>query len=164
MAIQMERIEAFLIAERLKFRSHPDGHIVVGFATSNYEMPAEGGNASERPKSLAIAVRLSEEGEYLELLAPRLYDLACCHHRDVAMQALLAIMQKTKMIRFDWDPDDGEVRCSVECPLEDGMLTRRQFSRMLRGLAELIDQWDPVIRTAMETGKLRLDAAPAATC
>lgn len=152
--MQMERLESFLIAERLKFRSHEDGHIVVGFATRHYVAP-------DGTKGIAIAVRLSENGRYLECIAPGLYDLHGCRHRDVVLQALLAIMQRTKMIRFDWDPADGEVRCSVECPLEDGGLTRQQFIRMLRALPELIDDWDPVIRAACETGDLRLDKAPS---
>jgi hypothetical protein len=36
---------------------------------------------------------------------------------------------------------------------------------MLRALPQIIDDWDPVIRGAMETGELRLDKAPAtASC
>lgn len=169
MAMQMERLESFLLAEKLKFRSHEAGHIVVGFATRNYTAPSgdtpTARGSDDRFKGIAIAVRLSENGQYLECLAPGLYDLGTCRHRDVVLRALMAIMQRTKMVRFDWDPADGEVRCSVECPLEDGSLTRRQFIRMLRALPEIIDDWDPVIRAAMETGELRLDKAPAtATC
>ena len=169
MAMQMERLESFLLAEKLKFRSHEAGHIVVGFATRNYTAPS--GNdptargADDGFKGIAIAVRLSENGQYLECLAPGLYDLGTCRHRDAVLRALMAIMKRTKMVRFDWDPADGEIRCSVECPLEDGSLTRRQFIRMLRALPEIIDDWDPVIRGAMETGELRLDKAPAtASC
>lgn len=165
MAMQMERLESFLLAEKLKFRSHEAGHIVVGFATRNYTAPSgdtpTARGSDDRFKGIAIAVRLSENGQYLECLAPGLYDLGTCRHRDVVLRALMAIMQRTKMVRFDWDPADGEVRCSVECPLEDGSLTRRQFIRMLRALPEIIDDWDPVIRAAMETGELRLDKAPA---
>jgi len=65
MAMQMERLESFLLAEKLRFRSHEAGHIVVGFATRNYTAP--GGNAAALPreaddrfKGIAIAVRLSE--------------------------------------------------------------------------------------------------------
>ena len=168
MAMQMERLESFLLAEKLKFRSHEAGHIVVGFATRNYTAPSSGPTArgvDDRFKGIAIAVRLSENGQYLECLAPGLYDLGTCRHRDAVLRALMAIMQRTKMVRFDWDPADGEIRCSVECPLEDGSLTRQQFIRMLRALPEIIDDWDPVIRGAMETGELRLDKAPAtASC
>jgi hypothetical protein len=169
MAMQMERLESFLLAEKLKFRSHEAGHIVVGFATRNYTAPSgdtpTARGSDDRFKGIAIAVRLSETGQYLECLAPGLYDLGTCRHRDVVLRALMAIMQRTKMVRFDWDPADGEIRCSVECPLEDGSLTRRQFIRMLRALPEIIDDWDPVIRAAMETGELRLDKAPAtASC
>ena len=115
MAMQMERLESFLLAEKLKFRSHEAGHIVVGFATRNYTAPsgdtATARGSDDRFKGIAIAVRLSENGQYLECLAPGLYDLGTCRHRDAVLRALMAIMQRTKMVRFDWDPADGEVRC-----------------------------------------------------
>jgi hypothetical protein len=155
MAMQMERVESFLLAERLKFRSHDDGHVVVGFATRHYAAP-------DGTKGIAIAVRLPEEGRYLECIAPGLYSLQGCRHPDAVLRTLLAIMQRTKMIRFDWDPADGEIRCAIECPVEDGVLTRRQFMRMLHAIPELVDAWDPAIRAAFASGEMRLDAASSA--
>ena len=79
MAMQMERLESFLLAEKLKFRSHEAGHIVVGFATRNYTAPSGGPTArgvDDRFKGIAIAVRLSENGQYLECLAPASTTLA----------------------------------------------------------------------------------------
>ena len=74
-------------------------------------------------------------------------------------------MLRTKMIRFEHDREDGEIRASIECPLEDGRLTRRQFRRMLEALPELIDRWDPVIRQTLRTGRIDLEAAAeAANC
>jgi hypothetical protein len=149
MSIKMERLESFLLSEHLKFRTHEDGHLVVGFATQHYVSP--GGL-----RGIAIAVRLSEQGEYLECIAPGLYNTQECRHPDAVLKLLLAITQRSKMIRFECDPTDGEVRCSIECPIEDGTVTRRQFVRMLKAMPELLDSWDAAIRAAMDTGGVQL--------
>jgi len=155
MSIKMERLESFLLGEQLKFRTHDEGHLVVGFVTQHYVSP--GGM-----KGIAIAVRLTEQGEYLECIAPGLYSAHECHHPDAVRKLLLAITQRTKMIRFECDPGDGEIRCSIEYPIEDGTITRRQFVRMLKAIPELLDEWDPAIRAAMNTGVVQLVSADSA--
>jgi hypothetical protein len=154
MSIKMERLESYLLAERLKFRTHEEGHLVVGFETRHYVAP--GG-----VRGIAIAVRLGERGEYLEFIAPGLYDIQECRHSDAVRKLLLAITQRSKMIRFECDPTDGEIRCSIECPIEDGTVTRRQFVRMLKAIPELLDNWDSAIRAAMDTGAVHLVPADA---
>ena len=71
----------------------------------------------------------------------------------------MMVMQRSKLIRFDFDPDDGEIRGLTECPIEDGSLTREQFLRLLTAIPELIDRWDPAIRRALKTGEVRLEPA-----
>ena len=44
-----------------------------------------------------------------------------------------------KLLRFEYDPVDGEVRASIELPIEDGTITFKQFQRCLLGLVQLID-------------------------
>jgi hypothetical protein len=154
MSIKMERLESFVLSEHLLFRSHEDGHLVIGFSTRNYV-------AADGTRGIALAVRLTEQGEYLECIAPGLYNVRDCRHRDSVMKLLLAITQRCKMIRFECDPADGEVRCSIELPIEDGTVTRRQFIRMLKAIPELIDEWDPAIRAALETGVVHLVPATA---
>ncbi len=43
------------------------------------------------------------------------------------------------MLRFEYNPCDGEIRCSIECPIEDRTITRRQFVRKLKAIPELLD-------------------------
>jgi len=150
MPLSLEQLEQFLEARRLKYRREPD-RIVTGFATRNFrdETGREG---------LAIVIRLSEGGKYLELVAPGLYRSLGCRHREALFQALLDVTLRTKMIRFEHDPADGEIRCTIECPLEDGSLTAKQFQRMLDCLAEAVDRWHPVIRRAMDEGVVVLDS------
>jgi len=150
MSINLEQLEGFLVAEGLTYRLADEGHLLTGFATRNYVGP--GGR-----EGVAIAIRLDEDGEHVEFTASRLYDAKTCRHPAALFETLLAITMRTKLIRFEYDPADGEVRCAVECAIEDGNLTKRQFLRMIHCLSESIDRWDPVIRAAMDTGAVNLE-------
>lgn len=150
MPINLEQLEAHLVAEGLKYRLTDEGYLLTGFATRHYVGP--GGR-----EGVAIAIRLDEDGEHVEFTAPQLYTSRGCRHPAALFEALLAITMRTKLIRFEYDPADGEVRCSIESAVEDGSLTRRQFLRMLHCLPESIDRWDPVIRAAMDSGVVNLE-------
>ena len=150
MPLNLEQLEAYLVGEGLKYRLADEGYLLTGFTTRNYTGP--GGR-----EGVAIAIRLDEDGEHVEFTAPSLYTTRGCPHPAALFEALLAITMRTKLIRFEYDPADGEVRCSVEAAIEDGGLTKRQFLRMLHGLSESIDRWDPVIRAAMDTGLVNLE-------
>ncbi len=59
-----------------------------------------------------------------------------------------------KLLRFEYDPTDGEVRAAIELPLEDAPLTERLFDRCLSGLIQLVDQQAmPRIKTVLATGE-----------
>jgi len=150
MSLNLEQLEAYLVEEGLKYRLTDEGYLLTGFATRNYTGP--GGR-----EGVAIAIRVDEEGEHVEFTAPQLYTSRGCAHPAALFEVLLAITMRTKLIRFEYDPSDGEVRCTVECAVEDGCLTRRQFLRMLHSLSESIDRWDPVIRGAIDAGLVNLE-------
>jgi hypothetical protein len=154
MAMHMERIEAFLESEGLKYRFHDQGHLLTGFRTESYR-------SADGLQGMAIAVRLTEGGEYLECIAPALYDATDCPRPEELFRLLVSIMGRSKMIRFEFDPDDNEIRASIECALEDGCLTKRQFLRMLQALPELVDKWDPAIRAAIAGEPLPIPSAAA---
>ena len=65
---------------------------------------------------------------------------------------------RTQLVRFELDPADGEIRCTVSYPVEDGGLTRRQFMRLLEAVPRAIDRWHPVIRLAADRGVIDLAA------
>lgn len=150
MPINLEQLEAYLVEDGLKYRLADEGYLLTGFATRHYVGP--GGRAG-----VAIAIRVDEDGEHVEFTAPQLYTSRGCEHPAALFEALLAITMRTKLIRFEYDPKDGEIRCTIECAVEDCSLTKRQFLRMLHCLSESIDRWDPVIRAAMESGVVNLE-------
>ena len=150
MAVTLDQLEQFLVARKLRYRREKD-HLVVGFRSEQFR--------DERGRDgIAVAVRIDEQGRYVEFVAPGLYCSRGCRHISALFQALLEVTMRTKMIRFELDPTDGEIRCTVQCPIEDGTLTAKQFDRILDGLRNAVDRWHPVIRRAMDTGVVNLDA------
>ena len=72
---------------------------------------------------------------------------------------LLGICWRTKLIKFEYDEQDGEIRALVEFPLEDAALTQKQFLRCLNGLVQIVDEYHPAIQSAIEGGSGSLDEA-----
>jgi hypothetical protein len=58
----------------------------------------------------------------------------------------------SKMVQFEYDPDDGEIRPIIEFPLEDAKLTRRQICRCLHAIAQIIDKHHESIIDALSHG------------
>lgn len=104
-----------------------------------------------------LLIRVVEDGELVAVIAPQAWNVASCPHKAAVFEALLAIQARFKLLRFDYDPDDGEIRPNVELPLEDSALTSKQFHRMMHAVIVGLQQLDAVIRHAMETGDVRLE-------
>jgi len=147
--VTLERVSAMLSEEGIRHRVHPDGDcLIAGFRTRNYR-------DRDGDDGILVVVALEEDGELLKVFAPQCYSCAAGPHKDQVLAACMMISWRTKMVQFGYDPSDGEIRCSVDLPLEDATLTRRQLVRCVRGLVGLIDFYDPVVRHAMGTGEVR---------
>jgi len=102
-----------------------------------------------------IVIQLDEDGEFFELFAPRVLSGVKDHpHKAAILQTMLCISWETKMLQWEYDPSDGEIRAIIEFPLEDSTLTERQFNRCLYSLIELVDEIAlPRLKAVMETGE-----------
>jgi hypothetical protein len=131
--------------------------IRTGFKTKSYRNP-------KGDDGVSIIIALEEDGEFIKVMAPRCYHYPAGDHKEALFQTLLMISWMTKMIQFEYDKDDGEIRAIIEFPLEDAILTDKQLLRCLHALAQMVDEHDHLIRGAMEHGQLpesksELDAA-----
>jgi hypothetical protein len=110
---------------------------------------------AENKEEFLIVIQLDEDGEFFELFAPRvLSDIKNHPHKAAILQTMLCISWETKMLQWEYDPADGEIRAIIEFPLEDSTLTERQFNRCLYSLIELVDEIAlPRLTTVMETGE-----------
>lgn len=90
---------------------------------------------------LVLVMQLEEGGEFFKLYAPQVLSGLQNHpHLGAALQTLLTISWETKMVQWEYDPSDGEVRAMIEFPLEDAPLTERQFWRCVHGLVRVVDE------------------------
>ena len=149
MATTLQEISAFLTEDGLK-HGIPEGKdfIRTGFRMDNYK------DADGDP-SLRIIIRADEDGEFVKVFAPQAYKCptdANSYHRLSLFQTLLHISWMTKMLQFEYDPEDGEIRPIIEFPLEDAKLTRRQIVRCVRAMPQIIDKYHDDIQDAIKHG------------
>lgn len=104
-------------------------------------------------KSLGVIVRLEEDGEFIKAFVPSLYKYKEGPNLPFVLEACMYVSWRTKMIQFEYDPSDGEIRAMVEFPIEDGKVTAKQLRRILGGFPYIVDEYDEMIRTAIEQGK-----------
>lgn len=110
---------------------------------------------AEHVENFLIVVQLDENGEFFELFAPRVLGGVKEHpYKEAILQTMLSISWETKMLQWEYDPSDGEIRAIIEFPLEDSILTERQFNRCLHGLVQIVDELAmPRLKMVMETGE-----------
>lgn len=128
----------------------PDGKnfVVTGFRTDQYR-------DSDGDNYLQVIIRVDENGEFLEVFSPMVYKYKDGPYKLPLFQACLMVSWRTKMLQFEYDERDGEIRAIVEFPLEDANLTERQLARVINGLVHLVDHFDETFRRVMENGEIK---------
>jgi hypothetical protein len=126
--------------------SREHSEVVVAVPTTHYVDPHDG------EKSLLLHVMLQEEGRMLRICVPEVYAFREFEHSGAMAQAMLAANWRVRVASYVLDESDGEVRVVCDVPLEDGVLTSVQISRMLTLVAWTVDQFDPVLRRAGQEG------------
>lgn len=141
MATTLEQLASFLDNREWKYDCQSENsRIITGVKADNVEQ-------------FLIIISLKEDGEYLELAAPDLMRVKDHIYKGVLFQTLLSIAWKVKMIRWEYDPLDGEVRASISFPIEDARLTEKQFNRCLTSLIEIVDEYAmPRLKAVLQTG------------
>lgn len=127
----------------------PAGENTIGllFPTEKYVNPAT------NEKKVVIILALEEDGKYLKVLAPLAFKAEGDHYWEV-LKACMQIQWATKLVQFEYDDNDGEIRPIVEWPIEDGTVTPTQLHRAIAGLVGLIEVSYPVLEKAARTGEV----------
>ena len=142
MAADLQQIAYFLDNLGWDYRIDEDeDRIITGVESDNVE-------------DFLIVVQLDEDGKFFRLFAPQVLSGVTDHpHKVAILQTMLSISWETKMLQWEYDPSDGEIRAIIEFPLEDSILTEKQFNRCLHGLIQLVDSVAiPRLMAVMETG------------
>lgn len=147
MPTNIASIKSMLDAKGIHYSDtrHPN-EVGMGWEASNYVDPDTGRN------SVAIIVRVEEEGRLIKVFAPACFRLKDAAHKSAMLEALLGVCWRTKLLQFELDDSDGEVRAMVEWPVEDGSVTFAQVSRAIQAIVILLDKYSEVILKAGRTG------------
>jgi len=142
MATDLDQIAEYLKSVDLKFQREDDHHrIVVPF----------GEKVDENPTLVVVA--LQEDGEYLQVFSPYVFKYKDGPRKLPLMQTMLQISWETKMLQWEYDPSDGEVRAVIEFPLEDAQLTKKQFLRVFFSLLKMLEIFKPRLQKVIDTGE-----------
>lgn len=142
MATDYETICGFLEKRDIRFERHEGGEILVRFQAETYRNP-------RGEPAILIVIQLENEGRFLKIFVPHAFTYADGPYKAVVLQAALFVNYRSKMLQFEYDPGDGEIRAMVEFPLEDAPLTEDQFFRAFEGLCVLLEDSSPFIHHAM---------------
>ena len=110
-------------------------------------------------KHVMIGIECHNDGAYVQVAAQRVYNLANCKYKGATLAALAELAFRTRSLQCEYDPTDGEVRYAVDTWVLDNTLTANQLEMMVRILVDLLEEYEPVIRTAMDTGKVDFELA-----
>ena len=153
MAMTLEEIAGLLDAASIKFQRDSKGALVIPTETSVYK-------DDNGDQVLFLILQLLENGEYFQLFTPMAFKVTG-PHVDVFLKACSIVQWRTKMIQFEYDDADGEIRPIIEFPLEDAKLTSAQLIRCIKGMVALIDAYYPVLDRARREGVIDFPAAQA---
>jgi hypothetical protein len=149
MSTSINEVTSFLSDEGLRY-SHVEGndYVRTGFTTKKY-VDVDG------EKLLHVVISVEEQGNFIKIAAPAAYRFhhdGTSFHKLALFQTLLQICHMTKMVQFEYDPDEGEIQAIVEFALEDADLTRQQLMRSVYSLSDALDEYHEAIHDAITGG------------
>lgn len=144
MATTLAEIKGLLEAKKIKFGEVNEHTLVLWYGTEKY-------TDSDGDKALKIAIELTEDGEYIRIFSPKAFTVSGANV-PAFLQACMEIQWKTKLIQFEYDRNDGEIRPIIEFPIEDSALTPRQLYRCILGIVKIIDEYYLVLMKALNEG------------
>ena len=145
MATTLSAISTLLDSAEIKHRLKDDV-IRTGFSTDLYQ-------DDDGDFGVNMVLRIEEDGELLRIQAPMAYRLPKDASPETQAAVLRTINQlnwESKILQYEMDLEDGEIRLGADFPLEDGRPTELQVSRMVRLIPQVIDQGHLAMRDALD--------------
>lgn len=139
MAITTAKIKQYLNQLDFNFEERDENTVVTGMSDEN-------------DNSVVIAIRLMEDGEFMQIRTLKhLDDLvaeAAPEKRIELLKWMLNQNYTTKTGAWEYDPDDHDHHLAIGHVIEDGDVTFKQFARMLGAVsrsAKLIPEMKEVL-------------------
>jgi len=105
-------------------------------------------------KEVTIWCTTGYEGEYFCVAAPRVLNTTGCKYKGALFAAMAEVALRTPYLQLTHNPENGEVHLEIEVPVADNTITARQLEMMIEGVVMSLDRFYPVLRHAMDTGKI----------
>ena len=143
MATSIDDIKDFLDMKEVKYLYDADKEVfVMSFAPN------------------VLLVRLEENGEFLQFRTLNFYQYKTGKYREQILQMLASMNYQRKLVKFGYDPDDGEINGCIDIPIEDATFTSTQFFRCMAALLEALEESRNRLMALLETGE---DPGPASS-
>jgi len=150
MSITLEQIKEYLEEDGYKYTEQNDAFVL----------------AAKGKWQLYLFIRLAENGEFLSintqlddpkgnfLKAP--IDTSDKGYEYIGELRAYMLDQNYKFKIGHWgiDKNDGDIRFSANCHIEDGVLTKKQFARSIKSIFQSADDGAADIDSILKTGRL----------
>ncbi len=148
MPTSIAEIKSHLSNMGIKHQTH-DEVLFVPYSTLKYT------NTTNQRNGVVILVVTENEGEMVRLMVPNAYKFSSggnSYNKLALMQTLLQITYSTKLLQFEYDPEDGEIRITVDIPVMDSSLTERQLGFCIECIVHCLDNFHEQVVDAMRHG------------
>ena len=154
MPVTLEQIGTLLEADEINFHHNKEKEFIL-FMTGNEKT------------SQSHFIRAKENGDIFEWQMQILDDnkdmvmIKDHQHAPLALSHMLSMNYSTKFGTWEYDPSDGDMRLAVEIPLEDALMTDKQFARISGFMVTNGQDGADAIRHILKTGEAPQDDSKA---
>jgi len=147
MAVTLNQIAQWLTEKEVNFHHDTEKEVII-FATGN------------KGTMQYHFIRTKENGDIFEwqmqILDENKNQIMIKDHQYVtkALSHMLYLNYKTKFGTWEYDPSDGDIRLAIEIPLEDALMTTKQFDRILNYMIRDGQNGADDIRHILSTGEV----------
>ena len=147
MAVQLEEIAGFLDNAELKYKHDEEKELILLIS-------------SDEDSTYSHFIRAKEDGDIFEwqmqILDDNMEALDIKDHKYVGkvLSHLLFLNYKTKFGTWEFNPNNGDIRLTVEIPLEDALMTEKQFKRIMSLMFSDADEHADQISHILKTGEI----------
>jgi len=140
MAYDVPRLRQLLDEEGLRYYLIPDREgVLVNFRGEN--------------ALFQVLVLLEEEGTFLQFRSVEyLYCPVGHENLEATLRVLGQLNYQMRLLKFGWDPTDGEIAVYADLWIMDAEITQEQFSRMAHAYISVMDDEYASIKAAIESG------------
>lgn len=152
MAKTLEDVERLLASRGFPCKRIHDACVLTQLPTKAY-------TNTRGAKTIDVCLAIDAPHRCLTIDTPWAFDSKRAEHKEAMLACLLAAAGRSPLVKTQFDPQDGEVRLRVDCPLGADGVQGDEMLSMLSLIPAFADRWYPHIKDAMDKG--RFDATGA---